>query len=259
MSRLPWFAGALAGLLLLATSAAFAETVPLTLTLSPHSPSANELALTLTVGAASDNATSNLSGTQDAQLEINFDPGTHAAGVTGITFVEATPGTILASDVSFSMSGGMATMDAVGLKATIRTPSPPGSVAGDQFSTLDHEFVFNDGSVEYNVFGTTGTVSLAADPQSGTTDSTGTLTVSAPSIAGGLATYDVTVSVPIDLSLPLFDNPVQVTLNAVGTIEGTGQFSRVLPEPTSLGLVLSLVPLGLLVLCVRNRWRGCSG
>jgi hypothetical protein len=243
----------------MATPAAFAETVPLTLTLSPSSPTVNRLELTLTAEPFSDNATSNLSGTQDIELEIDFDPGTHAAGVTGITFVEATPGTILASDVGFSMSGGFITVNAVGLKATIRTPSPPGAVLVDQFSTLDHEFVFNDGTVDYDVLGTTGMVSLAADPQSGTTDATGTLTVSAPDIVGDLATYDVTVSVPIDVSLPLFDDPVVVTLDAVGTIEGTGQFTRVVPEPTSLGLLLSLVPLGLLVVCARGRRRGCSG
>jgi len=258
MSRLPWFAGALAGLLFVTTSAAFAETVPLKLTLSPHSPSVNELALTLTAGSFSDGATSDLSGTQDIELEVDFDPGTHAASVTGITFVEATPGTILASDVSFSMAFDTITVDAVGLKATIRTPSPPGAVLADQFSTLDHEFVFNDGTVDYNILGTTGTVSLAADPQSGTTDATGTLTVSAPDIVGDEATYDVTVSVPIDVSLPLFDDPVVVTLDAVGTIEGTGQFTRVVPEPTSLGLVLSLVPAGLLVLRARKRRRGSA-
>lgn len=251
------FACALAGLAVWPAAPAGAEIIPMDLQLDPAVGSVNILDVSITAdvtgaGSAADGDTTTASGNMLADLHAAFDPATHAATVTGLEF---TGGTMAFTDMSFLLNfGGMGTVSAVStdMQATPDTPVPPGSVTGTSFPTLEHDVIFNAGTVDITPSGpiagflTPFTYDFSTNPLAVTNDAPGTLVVSAPIIIALNATYDVFLSVPLDFNEIMLQDPsVSVELAGTGTIQARGEFTRVIPEPAS-GLLMALGAAALL-------------
>ena len=257
------FACALAGLAVLSAAPAGAEIIPVNLTLDPPAAPINTLDVSITVtvtggGTIADGDTTTASGNMLADLHATFHPVTHVATVTGLEF---TGGMMAFTDMSFLLNfGGFGTIgaDSLGMQATPDTPVPPGSVTGTTFPALEHEVIFNAGTVDFTPTGLIAgvlapfTYDLSTNPLAVTTNAPGTLTVSPPTIVALNATYDVFLSIPVDFSEIMFQDPnASVELSGIGTIQATGQFTRVIPEPAS-GLLLAL---GAVAALLRRRRR----
>ncbi|MHC4718022.1 MAG: PEP-CTERM sorting domain-containing protein [Planctomycetota bacterium] len=243
------FLFALAALAVLSAAPAGGEIVAVDLALDPPFGLVNALNVSITadvtgVGSTADADVTAASGNMLADLHATFDPVTHAATVTGLEF---TGGRMAFANMSFLLDFGlMGSVAAVstGMGATPDTPAPPGSVAGTTFPTVEHEVIFDAGTVDVNTSGLIAQVlgpfnyDFSTSSLAVTTDAPGTLIVSAPTIVALNATYDVLLSVPVDFSeIMLQDSGVSVELGGVGTIQASGQFTRVIPEPATLALL----------------------
>ena len=248
------FACALAGLAVWSAAPAGAEIIPVNLQLDPPAGAVNTLDVSITVnvggGSIADGDTTTASGNMLANLHATFDP-VHVTTVTGLEF---TGGTMAFTDMSFPLnSGALGSIAAAsqGMQATTDTPVPPGSVTGTTFPGLEHEVIFNAGTVDMTpsgiIAGVLGpiTYDFSTGPLAVTDNAPGTLTVSAPTIIALNATYDVFLSVPVDFNEVMFQDPnASAELSAIGTIQASGQFTRVIPEPSSaLVLVLGICAL----------------
>lgn len=257
------FACVLAALAVWSAAPAGAEIIPVNLQLDPPAAPVNTLDVSITVavtggGSIADGDTTTASGNMLADLHATFDPVTHVATVTGLEF---TGGTMAFTDMSFlldfSVFGSIAAASQ-GMQATPDTPVPPGSVTGTTFPGLEHDVIFNAGTVDFTPSGAIAgslspfTYDLSTNPLAVTYDAPGTLTVSAPTIIALNATYDVFVSIPVDFSEIMFQDPnASVELSGTGTIQASGQFVRVIPEPAS-GVLLAL---GAVTALLRRRRR----
>jgi hypothetical protein len=251
------FACSLAALALPAVPAG-AEIIPVNLTLDPATSSVNTLDVSITVnvtggGSIADAQTTTASGNMLADLHATFNPATHVATVTGLEF---TGGTTAFTDMSFlldfSVFGTIAAASQ-GMQATLDTPLPPGWVTGTSFWCLEHEVIFNAGTVDFTPSGAIATVlapftyDLSTNPLATTSSGSGTLTVSAPTIVALNATYDVFLSIPVDFGEIMYqDANASVELAGAGTIQASGQFVREVPEPAS-GVLLALGSFGALL------------
>ena len=256
------FACVLAALAVWSAAPAGAEIIPVNLQLDPPAAPVNTLDVSITVdvtggGSIADGDTTTASGNMLADLHATFDPA-HLATVTGLEF---TGGTMAFTDMSFlldfSVFGSIAAASQ-GMQATPDTPVPPGSVTGTTFPGLEHDVIFNAGTVDFTPSGPIAgslspfTYSLSANPLAVTNNAPGTLTVSAPTIVALNATYDVFLSIPVDFSEIMLQDPdVSVELSGTGTIQASGQFVRVIPEPAS-GVLLAL---GAVAALLRRRRR----
>ena len=227
-----------------------ADIVPVYLSLDPATAAINTLDVSLDVnvtgvGSIGDDQTTTASGNVLANLYATFDPGTHAATVTGLEF---TGGTTAYADMSFLLDFGVLgtiAADSAGMQSTSDTPAPPGTVTGTTFPCLEHEVIFNAGTVNFTATGLAATYlppftyDVSANPIITSANASGTLTVSAPTIVALNATYDVLLSIPLDFDESMYqDANASVTLSGAGTIQASGQFTRVIPEPAS-GLLLA--------------------
>jgi len=226
------------------------------LTLVPASAQYNTVDLSLEVSASgstvSDTDTSTIAGNVLAQLTYTAPPAAYDADVTGLEF---TGGHVTFSDISFYLSFGLAgniTADGTNLAGYPDTPAPPGTVtvvhfpSQFEFPTQEHEVVLNEGSFVIAGNGLIGgflspnpmLFDLSTSPMSGTTTGTGTLDVSSPVIAGNLATYDVTLTMPVAFDEEVYnDGTIAASVVASGILQAAGQFTHVIPEPATVLLL----------------------
>ena len=251
------FACALAAVAALSAAPAGAEIIPVDLTLDPATPSVNTLNVDITVnvtggGTIADGDTTTASGNMLADLHATFNLSTHVATVTGLEFTGGTmPFTDMSFLLDFSLFGSIAAVSQ-GMQATPDTPLPPGSVTGTTFAALEHDVIFNAGIVDITPSGMIATVlppmshDFSTSPLAVSNNALGTLTVSTPTIVFPNATYDVSLSIPVDFDEIMFQDPNgSVELSGTGTIQASGQFTRIIPEPAS-GLLLAFGAAALL-------------
>jgi len=217
---------------LVLASPAVAVVVPLNLT--PPSNDANRLDLTLTVGAyGSKTDTTDLSGTMQADLLVDFDPGTLEPTVTAIAFVEETPGKILATDVHFSYAFGLIEVDSKGMKVSPNTPVPYGPVQDGRFSTLPHEVVINGGSFDARIPGSTLSINMADEQLRATTDATAEVDVALTAIGAEQAVYDVRLLLPMAFDEIAAQDPETIRIAGTGVIEAVGQLTHAITGPVT--------------------------
>ena len=224
---------------------AVTEIVPVDLLLVPPSGDTNRAVITIDAEFDSDSDTSDLSGNILATLTIDFDTDTLHPTATALEF---TGGDIQFSDVSLHLEMWLWTIllgtidaDGTNISGTLDTPFPPGPVFGNMFNTVDHEVILNDGTVTATGTGAFAdineTIDLGFDPISGTTDADGTLTVTLRSVTGSVATYDVTMRLPFEVS-QTDTNIMDVTISAQGMLGAVGAFSRLVSEEVACEDVL---------------------
>ena len=216
-----------------------AITLQVPLSLAPPSASGNQMDIgvsadVLFAGTLSDTASSNLSGSATAELEL--DVLSQGAIVTGIRFLA---GSVQASDVSLSLS--VLTANSSGLAGTLSTPGIGFStVALDgTFPAADHQLTINQGSVNYPG----GSENFSAMPLTVPGEAGQSGSLNAQEIGGTATTVDygltvflpasVTESIPVENAL-LANNAVDFSL--AGTLMMVGQFTVELPAPGDFNL-----------------------
>ena len=211
---------------------------PITFTMTPDATHNNQVALTLKITlfglSESQTQSSLVTGSFNTNLDLAFD-GSNQATVTGIGFVPKTaPGNLSFSDVSF-FSGDVTSS---GLKGDFSTSSPPTVVSGGAFSTLGGNLLVNGGILNATSLGTT--LNFGDSPESlPFGDNTASIVVSAPSIVGNLATYNVTLLLPADVPMTAIPT-TPASVSASGTIRATASFTETIPEPGTLVMLLGL-------------------
>lgn len=183
----------------------------------------------------SDADTSNLIGNVLADLQIDFDPVTH--DVNQVTGLEFTGGTInLTEDtdfhLDFSFSGDIYAAG-TGISGTLDTPNPPQAVSGTTFNASEHQLILNSGDFDVLGTGTVGglfdpfTLYFSTDPVVSSNNGTGSILVSLLSFDGHTATYQISLTMPIDFNKQIFSNPsITMALTGEATLEAQGQFTR---------------------------------
>ena len=233
---------------LLAARPALADRVSADLALTP-SATTNVMTTTLTATllgqTRQDTEASAISGNVLADLGIAFDPLTAApAGINTIAF---TGGRVAVSDTTFNLSWGFVgslTIKGIGIQGTVSTPTPPGLVNDGALGAADHRLLLDQG-----VLTVTGTsligamippdlsqVNLADSPMGGSGDGTGSVTISAPSLGKGTASYWIELRLPVNYDELVADDD-NGTMRATGSgmIEARGQVVRLIPAWEALG------------------------
>ena len=84
-------------------------------------------------------------------------------------------------------------------------------------------------------------IDLSTTPFSGPLSGTGDIQVDLVVFDEDLATYDVTLTMPVSFDEVVFTDGVNVVMEAAigGTVEAQGQFTRVIPEPGTLLLLIA--------------------
>lgn len=246
------------GLSVVVSASAWAvELVPVDLQLVAPGGGRNVIDLTIegdvlgTKKTSSDSA--DVSGNMLATLGLAIDPATYE--VVRVETIEFTGGRIAISDTSFSLNWGLIVgrvdIDATGVGGTLRTPAPPGLVADGLFNAAEHEVVLDAGVFSARGTGLIGgfmpenpyVVDLAASPIAATTEAIGSISVSAPDVAAGRVSYDVTLVLPVFLDQVVLEEPGQAAVRVVGaaTLESRGRIVLVadygkIAAPASTGL-----------------------
>lgn len=184
----------------------------------------------------SDSETSTISGSLLCDFDLEINPVTFAAEVQAISFRESP--VYIDDDPSFELDlgrvffiiqVGTVLVDGEDLVATLNTPLPPGSVTGSSFPLAPHELRLYQGTISGSATGLAEdfidpiAINLAETPLIGPLGSgNGTLTISAPSQAGSIISYDVEITVPADFASLVLDDPVDVTVSTSGTVSASG-------------------------------------
>jgi hypothetical protein len=225
--------GAFAGL----SSALQADVIGVELNVVPG-PETNRLDMTLTAtisgGDLNDSDTATVSGALAADLEVYFEPATHH--VADVNAIEFTGGRIYFSDVSFALDFGIfgrINATGTGISAMPTSPLGPGIVEGGYFNTVDHVLVVDQGYFSASGTGVIGgffdpiTVDLAAEPMEISSEATGTISVSLEGVEGNEGTYSVSLNLPLDYDVLLFENElITISFQGSGLVEGIGSFTR---------------------------------
>lgn len=215
-----------------------ARTLSVDLPLIPAEEQTNRLATTLAVTALnntrSDSDTATLTGKILANLEISLNPATHE--VAGVHSIEFTGGLVHMSDLSFTLSYGilLGKIEArtTGIAGFPSSPSGPGPVVGENFNTIDHMFVFNQGSVSAYGTGVMGSLfdpisqDLSEEPIEASAETEGILSVELDNIAGSQATYRVYLILPVIIAqeFPVVEG-VTASFTGNGTIVASGSIT----------------------------------
>ena len=219
-----------------------AGTASVDLLLDPPSTGVNTLDVTVTAVAwgtnRSDSDTTTVTGNAVAALTFWLDPMTCEVTVTGLEF---TGGRIAVSNPSFTLSYGLLgsiNASGNGISGTLDTPVPPGSVSAGIFPASEHEMILDSGTFNASGTGLVGglfspiSINLADEPIHATAAGDGFLTVSPPALVGHLATYDVTLTLPVDFQEQvLADDPLFVDVAGVGLLRARGNLEQVVPDP----------------------------
>jgi autotransporter-associated beta strand protein len=210
---------------------ALADSVPLTLALSPASGQSNILPIKVTVVIVPQTKNTTLTGDLSATLNFTIDPITHqldSSGITGITYNKQNPGHIQMSDLNYTTLG----INTSGLLATAYTLTPPGPVTQPnpldpttyQFAVTNvHAMEINQGIINYSG----GTYNCGASPLTGLTlSSTGTLTFirSADSLTS--STYMVGLTMPVNFSATVLASPLTTMSTSGNNLVATGTYTK---------------------------------
>ncbi|MEJ6635041.1 MAG: hypothetical protein QNL77_04945 [Akkermansiaceae bacterium] len=182
----------------------------------------NELEITISALNDSDTKTSTLTGTLDAQLNIDTD-----AGATNLFVIE--DAAVQASDVTFNLGNFLigATINTNDLAGTADTPLGLGPVnpANGEFEAVLHTFTIDSGTLDGSALFTPIDVDIAESPITGPGAGTGTLILSNPVEGADFKiTYTVTLVLPIDFSdiVPTGVEGQDAEVGVVGTIKAVG-------------------------------------
>jgi autotransporter-associated beta strand protein len=205
-----------------------------------------KLSASTSLGDDSDTATSTITGDMLTNLRMDFTGTSRVPSITGLKFVEQTPGHLALSNTGFDLSilfGAFSeAIDTSGLKATPRTPSTFGPVNGTTIAMASQQFRFNDGSITWD-----GTVDgsrnmadqkLTITPPAG---NDGSLVVNSRTDTWTSSTYNITMQVPLvfneevtsgsaaglSYSVNISGNNVGGVSNKAGTIKATGSFTNI--------------------------------
>jgi autotransporter-associated beta strand protein len=191
------------------------------------------LAITSPISLPNQNSTQHptISGSCSTTFDALFDPSTHAATIQDVTFDREQPGRVAVSNATFSYNWIIAneTITTNNVLASPFTPSPPTQVSNGLIPASQTAMSLNGGSLEINGTGS-NVVDLGASPIDTVNGSTGsgTLTVSAPSMNGNIATYTTTASIPMALTQTQTGSAsgvnYTVQINATGTMQAIGSF-----------------------------------
>ena len=224
-----------------------AESVPVYLQVSQlDSLMDAELCATALTTACDTDATP-VAGYVTADLEIDFDPLIYE--VIDIYEIEFTGGLIsttedLIFDLNFSVLGSIQAI-ITDISGTLATPSPPGLVSGGNFNMNEHVLILNDGWIYGEATGALAGVlepfshALFDEPLESTYNDIGSITASLNNISGDDITYDVYLTLPVYFGTSFYENDVEFSFVGEGTLDATGQFTRIIPEPATL-LLLAL-------------------
>lgn len=216
----------------------YAETVSVDLTVLPDSTVEAEVAASAKVLfstiSASDSATTTVTGNVLADLDIYFDDA--APENTTIDTVTFTGGTLLFSDASFTLDFGFAgqlNASATGLGGTTGSPFGPDFVIDDMFDSANHTLTFNQGQLHAAGTGLVGaafdpvTYNLTEEQLELSLSTTAIIYVELDSMDGSLATYNVSLSLPVIYEQRIYDDgTVTVSLLGSGSVEIQGSFTR---------------------------------
>ncbi len=188
--------------------------------LVPADESVNVLEIHVDAGVlGSDTDRSTLTGNMIANLNVEWTGAAYE--VNGFTILG---GDVNASDVMFSLFGGLISATGTGLGGTPSTLAPPSLVTNGNFDAADHQFEMNRG--EFAAAG--DTLDFSATPVAGTGMGTGTVSMTFASANGNSETYDIEMSLPTELSqtfvipdVPLFGN-VDADVTASGLMKAAG-------------------------------------
>jgi len=257
MKQISLIAFVLCSFLLLLPPAAQAAlvTADTTLTFVPASGNTNRITLTVEAINLSDSDTATVSGNILSRLTLNYDPFTGSLG--SVTGLELRGGTAHISDLNFDLDAGWlggATAEGRNLAASFDTPSPPGPVTGTSFPTSAHTVIMNAGTLHVEGYGVAGAavpdtdINLANDPLEASTDATGTLNVALAGVSELVATYNVNLSLPVEIHE---SQDVGVTVNidsSASTFVAAGSFTlplTVVPEPSTLICLVGMAAMGI--------------
>jgi hypothetical protein len=236
----------LIGVLLIVPGTALAVIFDVPVTLQTAPGYTNEIAMTL-AGESGTPSANVATGDYTAQLDVSFDSA-NAATINSIRFIGDTPGHMSFGSMTFTLYG--ASIPFNDMMATFSTPGAAVAVTGGAFATTSdssstgNRILINGGTFDASALGGP-TVDLAVDypvnqPINSTSGATGTISVGAPYLSGGLNKYDVSLAIPV-----LFSQDLTTGVPAVvsGTLHGVGSFA--VPEPGTVAMLIA-VALGLL-------------
>lgn len=205
----------------------------------------------------SGSSTLTASGTMLANLGITFDPVTQA--VVSVQELEYTGGVVSLGSPHYDLDGylggfaGGFDVDGGNIQGTLDTPVPPGSVSGGNYNVGSHQMILNGGTISVAGSGLIGdqmdpnpiVLDLSSTQLTMTPNGTGSILVSLKSIVGSLATYDVSLLTPVNFDQVVYPPEGQtadasVTMAVSGTLQSAGQFTRVVPEPGTIALLLGM-------------------
>ncbi len=236
-----------------ATSPASAETIPVNFQLDPPTPLVNTLELKATATIlgfkVADTDRTTVTGHAPADLSVEVNPA--APLETDINELTFTGGTFNVGPFTLVGDFGFfGTIEASGqnLAGTAATLSPPAPVNNGQFDASDHTVVLNQGIVDLKGTGVAGSLfnpfqlDLAQDPFTATTRGTGTISVLLNDINGQTAFYDTVLTLPAEFSEQVMLGSIPLNITGDVLLEGTGQFSAIVPEPPAIIILMSLLP-----------------
>ncbi len=194
-----------------------------------------DITITVNYDDSSDKQSTDANGSFSAKLYATFDSfGNAYVGGLGFVPKAKAPGDITFDDMSFSLYGLQ--LSTTGLRGDLTTDTPPRPVNPDNtFPTDWHSLILNGGTLDAS-----GTpLDLSASPLEIPLDGgfTGSLFVSAPSIVGDQATYDVTLLLPMTFTNAEVPGLPGAAVSAQGGFRATGSFVRIVPEPGTLALL----------------------
>lgn len=247
------FCSAMAAISIAFPTALEAEMISVNLTLTPVSGTTNLLNYTLDfLGLANDRDSATVSGDLTVDLEISDLSVSMPARIERIDFTGGILTlTDLNLDVALASPPSNLTVTTTDLQVSINTPGQSGLVVTGAFDADDHKLIINGG-----VGAITGSglfdgldgdiLDFNADAVSATPVGQGHVAVGLFDVIGNIVTWEVSLTVPFDSSIELIDedgSPTGFVLSTDGSVEASGQFQTVVPEPASLALLVGLLPV----------------
>jgi autotransporter-associated beta strand protein len=219
-----------------ATKASAATEANVNLILTSPSSTYNTLSMTIDVTPSilpqkSATQKPTITGDCSATFDALFNPVSHQATISDLTFNLEQPGQIALQNETFAYSwpsfGVQENISTSNVLFSPYTPSTyaPTLVAGGLFPANQVSANFNSGSFVSSGYATSSQ-NLASNPidAANISTSSGTVAISAPTMNGSLATYTATVTVPLSVNQPLNGANYTSQVIATGTLQASGTF-----------------------------------
>ena len=218
-----------------------------TLDLLPAGGTSNVFDISLAFNGFPETDSTNGSGDVVADLDLSLVD--QQAVINGLSL---TGGELTFGDIAFNFGKGVLVVNGTGVGGTATSPGGSTVVNNGLFDATGHELTINQG-----VFAVSGVfmdeLDLSTLPFSGPGVGDGNISLTEINRIGDEVTYDVDLLLPIGFTDTVLEVPNLVRLDVAvsGNIEARGQFSIVVPEPSTLLVALA----GLLIVGVRwRRW-----